>query len=291
MMTRMNITLKKILPALVLFGILVFISPPVMGQSTDLSVAKSEDVDPVLAGENLTYTIVVINNGPNNALNTELTDMIPDNTTFVSATAPVGWVTTTPPVGGTGTITSTNASVAIGTSHTFFFVVKVSNTTPDDTLLSNTAEVSATNGDDDTSNNSVTVTTSVGLPQINIDDALVTEGDTSTAQACFNVNLSKPSTEIVTVDFETEDDTATAAGDYFSEMGTLTFPANDTSESICVAVIPDLNEEPNENFLVNLFNPSNATIGVAQGTGVIVDDDTPPTSSGGCSLVKNGDLK
>src|SRR4029079_13174330 len=68
---------------------------------TDLSVTKADSPDPVTAGANLTYTIVVTKNGPSPAANATLTDAIPANTTFVSLTAPAGWTTTTPTVGGT----------------------------------------------------------------------------------------------------------------------------------------------------------------------------------------------
>ena len=37
--------------------------------------------------------------------------------------------------------------------------------------------------------------------------------------------------------------------------------------------------EPDETFLVNLSNPTNATIAVGQGVGTIVDDDDPPDLS------------
>jgi uncharacterized repeat protein (TIGR01451 family) len=53
-------------------------------------------IDPVAAGANQTYTITVSNTGSSAASNVTLTDTVPTGTTFVSFTAPVGWVSTTP---------------------------------------------------------------------------------------------------------------------------------------------------------------------------------------------------
>lgn len=55
--------------------------------STDLEISKSDSVDPVVAGENLTYTLTVTNNGPNMTTSAKVTDTLPAGTTFVSASA------------------------------------------------------------------------------------------------------------------------------------------------------------------------------------------------------------
>ena len=60
--------------------------------AADLVVDVTDAPDPVAAGGDLTYSIVVT-----------LTDAIPAGTTFISLTAPVGWTATTPPVGSIGT--------------------------------------------------------------------------------------------------------------------------------------------------------------------------------------------
>src|SRR5215218_2953416 len=78
----------------------------VASAQADLAVTKTDILDPVVAGANLTYTITVTNAGPNNAQSVQLTDPVPASTTFVSFTAPPGWTITTPFVGGTGTVTA-----------------------------------------------------------------------------------------------------------------------------------------------------------------------------------------
>ncbi len=51
-----------------------------------LAVTKTDAPDPVSAGANLTYTISYINNGNTSATSVVLTDTVPANTSFVSAT-------------------------------------------------------------------------------------------------------------------------------------------------------------------------------------------------------------
>ena len=62
-----------------------------------------------------------------------------------------------------------------------------------------------------------------------------------------------------------------------------------TNQFIRVAVHGDLLNETNETFLVNLRNPTNATLGSSQGLCRIVDDDAPPTLTIGNATVTEGD--
>ena len=55
----------------------------------NLQVVKNNNVTTVVPGQTLTYSIVVSNISPNSAFNVSLTDAIPANTTFVSATGGV----------------------------------------------------------------------------------------------------------------------------------------------------------------------------------------------------------
>jgi CSLREA domain-containing protein len=115
-------------------------------------------------------------------------------------------------------------------------------------------------------------------PSISIGDVTVTEGNAGTVTASFPVSLSSQSGGAVTVDYATANGTAAAPSDYESTMGTLMFPATETSGQIDVTVNGDVLDEPKETFFVNLSAPSGATIGDGQGLGTITDDDAPPAA-------------
>jgi uncharacterized repeat protein (TIGR01451 family) len=104
---------------------------------TDLSVTKADSPDPVNVGDNLTYVIVVTNHGPESTTVT-LTDTLPSQVTFVSATPSQGSCS------GTSTVTCNLGTMNNGDSATVTIVVNVPLTTPAGTVLRNTAEVKGT---------------------------------------------------------------------------------------------------------------------------------------------------
>jgi uncharacterized protein (TIGR03437 family) len=111
-------------------------------------------------------------------------------------------------------------------------------------------------------------------PALTIDDVTVTEGNSGTTPAVFTVKLSPSSTQTVTVDYTTAPGTAAAGTDYQTASGTLTFNPGDTTKPITVLVNGDTtNEAVCETYVVNLTNPTNATISDNQGQGGITDDD------------------
>ena len=122
----------------------------------DLTITNSALPNPVLAGNNITYTVVATNNGPAAAINVSFTEAIPANTTFVSAT-PVpaaGWTCSV----AAGNLTCTNAALAANASTTFTVVVTVNAGTASGTVITDTANVSAVTPDPNPNNNSATVT-------------------------------------------------------------------------------------------------------------------------------------
>ena len=56
----------------------------------DLAVTKTDSPDPVFAGNNITYTINFVNNGPSDAQTVRSPIAVPANTTFVSAVVTTG---------------------------------------------------------------------------------------------------------------------------------------------------------------------------------------------------------
>jgi hypothetical protein len=114
----------------------------------------------------------------------------------------------------------------------------------------------------------------IALRRFSIDDVTTREGDNGTVNAVFTVTLSGASQQTVTVDYTTEDGTATAASDYVSSFGSLTFDVGDTSKQIIVGIKGDVLGEMDETFFVNLTNTRGfVSIADGQGTGTIIDDD------------------
>jgi hypothetical protein len=123
----------------------------------------------------------------------------------------------------------------------------------------------------------VTIVDDETQPTIAIGDVSQNEGNSGTTHFSFPVTLSSPSTQTITVDFATEDGSATAGSDYTATSGTLTFAPGVTTQNILVPVTGDTTVEPDETFTVALSSPTNATIAAATGTGTIVNDDAAPT--------------
>jgi GH18 family chitinase len=111
------------------------------------------------------------------------------------------------------------------------------------------------------------------FPSVSIGDASVTEGDGGTSNVVFTATLSAPTPQTVSVTYATANGTAIAGSDYAATAGNMTFAPGTTSQVLAVAVTGDTLGEPSETFVVNLSSPVNATIGRAQGTGTIVNDD------------------
>jgi uncharacterized repeat protein (TIGR01451 family) len=126
----------------------------------DLALATTATPPTVFSGNNITYTQTVTNNGPAAASTVSFAEATPTNTTFQSVSAPAGWTCTTPPVGGTGTITCTNPTFAASASVDIIVVVNVAPTVAAGTITA-TSNVSAATADPTLANNSTTVNTIV----------------------------------------------------------------------------------------------------------------------------------
>lgn len=111
-------------------------------------------------------------------------------------------------------------------------------------------------------------------PAVSITDVQVTEGDSGSTPATFEVTLSAASGVQVTVDYATANGTAVSGSDYVAASGTLTFPPGQTLQLVTVDVTGDTVDEANETFSVVLTNPADATIADASGTGTIINDDS-----------------
>ena len=107
---------------------------------TDLSVTKVDSADPSRAGRNLTYTLTVVNNGPNPATGVTVTDTLPAGISARSSTASQGSCS------GTGPVTCALGDLASGASATVTIVIRPSEAG----TITNTASVSGNQPDPNT---------------------------------------------------------------------------------------------------------------------------------------------
>ena len=99
----------------------------------------------------------------------------------------------------------------------------------------------------------------------------------------FTVTLTGNVSEPFTVDFATDDRSATAGSDYNGQTGTLSFDGNDgETETITVTIIDDDIIENQEHFVIDLSNISTDLIGITgpRERGDIVDNDANPGVTG-----------
>ncbi len=126
-------------------------------------------------------------------------------------------------------------------------------------------------------------------PSLSISDVTVAEGNSGTVQAVFTLTLSAASSQTVTVDYATGDETATSPDDYTSKSGTITFNPGETTKNIIVSVNGDTLNEVDETFLVTLRRSVNASLVDPDARGTITNDDPLPSLSVGDVSVTEGD--
>lgn len=155
---------------------------------SDLSATKSGPAS-ITAGTNITYTINLANLGPSTATSVTFTDVMPANTTFVSASQNSGpaFTCTYPAAGTNGTITCTRASFAPPMTAAFTFVFAVA---PSATgVVENTAAIASAitdpNPATNTSTTTATVATSADLSVVKSGPAAATAG----SQVTWTINV------------------------------------------------------------------------------------------------------
>ncbi len=122
--------------------------------SANLSLTKTASPNPAITLANLTYRLIVTNNGPSPATNIALTDNLPAGVNFVSATATQG------SCNGTSNITCNLGSLA----RNAFAVVNIVVVPQAAGTLTNNANVTGTETDPDPADNSVSLQTTVNSP-------------------------------------------------------------------------------------------------------------------------------
>ncbi|MGA2786622.1 MAG: LamG-like jellyroll fold domain-containing protein [Verrucomicrobiota bacterium] len=145
-----------------------WISRPV-GAPADLAITQTNSPNPVDAGNNLTYTITVTNNGPNGVTDAMVFDGLPAGVAFVSAAASQGTC-----ILSNGLVTCTLGVIPSAGAASVNIVVMP----PTGGILTNTAIVFSDESDPNLDNNSAMqlTTVRVGVLGVTPSDAMVTGG-------------------------------------------------------------------------------------------------------------------
>ncbi|MBN1475766.1 choice-of-anchor D domain-containing protein, partial [Candidatus Sumerlaeota bacterium] len=130
-------------------------------QEADLSIAKTDDVDPVLAGGTLVYTVTVTNSGPSDATSVVASDEIPAGTTFGSATVSQGASSES-----AGVVTANFGTIVAGASASMEVTVTVDPSTSG--LITNLASVESGVTDPVPANNTAAENTTVQGSEIDV---------------------------------------------------------------------------------------------------------------------------
>ncbi|HVG17108.1 MAG TPA: ExeM/NucH family extracellular endonuclease, partial [Chitinophagaceae bacterium] len=144
-----------------------------INKSSDIRVSK-QATEVVTSGGVIDYTITLANDGPDEAENVVLKDVIPTGTTYVSLVAPEGWTISTPQPGASGLIQVSRPvlSKTMGDQR-FTLKVKASCELANATVITNEASVTSMTEEINSNNNLASATTSVNasVPVVNIPDA------------------------------------------------------------------------------------------------------------------------
>lgn len=115
----------------------------------------------------------------------------------------------------------------------------------------------------------VTIFDNEPKPIVSVSNITVEEPRFGTAEALFTVRLTNPTSQTVTVNYATNNGSATAGSDYLAASGTLTFNPLETTKTVSVKINADALNEGNEAFFLSLTNAVNTANTTGQATVII----------------------
>ena len=149
-------------------------------RQANLSITKTSAGEAVLLGESIAYTLVVVNDGPSDAVGVVVTESIPAGTTV--ATLPPG-------CSGAGPVTCALGSITAGDTRALEIVVEVPETTPLGPLTNTATVDSPTEDPDETDNTSSATVEAVALADVVLDKRLVTSPAIAGEPLVFELTL------------------------------------------------------------------------------------------------------
>jgi uncharacterized repeat protein (TIGR01451 family) len=255
--------------------ILVVAGPGPGVGTADLSIRKTAAPAQVLAGGLITYTITVINFGPDQAANVVIDEFTPTNTTFRSLNAPPGWNCNTPQIGGVGHITCTNPVVIAGEPHVFTLVVRVNSPISNGADVRNTVKITSTTPDQNLNNNAASATVIV-INSCNVTCPTSITRNSDANQCGTTVTYAAPTTNgsCGTVNC------TPASGSFFQRGTTIVNCSTNSGPGCSFSVIVNDVQAPTISCPANVSAVENPT-----GSGVAVVNYPLPTTNDNCQGV------
>ena len=140
----------------------------------DVTVLKSATPASAVAGQNLTYVVTARNiaNGLSSAANMTVTDVLPADVTFMSASPSAGSCSTTPTIGtttgpGNDTLICNLGTIGNGAQQTITVVVRPTNATRATTIINN-ASIATSTPETNLANNTASVSVPVADPVLDL---------------------------------------------------------------------------------------------------------------------------
>jgi len=121
--------------------------------ASNLSITKTDNPDPVVAGTNLTWVVTVGNAGPSTAVNTIVEDLLPAEVQVLSVTPSVGTCQGGIPGNPGAPLTCQLGGVAVGATPTITIVARVLANTPEGATVHNNVRVFSDHVDPNNANN------------------------------------------------------------------------------------------------------------------------------------------
>ncbi|MCB0163799.1 MAG: right-handed parallel beta-helix repeat-containing protein [Anaerolineae bacterium] len=225
--------------------------------TTEITLAKTVDPPSTTPGGVVTYTITLTNSSPS-PVTVALTDTLADGFSPTSVVTDV--VVPAATIIGDGVATVSFNATAPLTVGTYVNPLVTATYGLSQTTLIDSAPLIVTETEVDFSQAAYSV-------------------DESAGTATITVTLSATSTQPVSVDYATADNTATAGSDYTAVTDTLVFSPGAISATFTIPITDDSLPEANEIVDLNLSNAQGATLAAINNPAqlTIIDDDVLPT--------------
>ncbi len=97
-------------------------------------------------------------------------------------------------------------------------------------------------------------------PELSVNDAVIVTDGNGNNNAVFTVNASAASGEVITVDYETVNGSASSGAEFIHAADTLSFAPGVVRQLVSVPIFQEAATQPAETFFLALSDPMNATI-------------------------------